>query len=68
MKALAIVCYIIGASLLVVSCFTVNVALTWWLGGTAVALLLLGCIFQFNMKKREVNDIYTSKRNTHFHG
>ncbi|MBD5230591.1 MAG: hypothetical protein HDS66_00260 [Bacteroidales bacterium] len=67
MKTLAIISYIIGACLLVASCFTTGVALTWWLGGAAVVLLVLGCIFQYNVKKHEVDDIIAAERNTHMH-
>ncbi|MDE5869021.1 MAG: intracellular growth attenuator family protein [Muribaculaceae bacterium] len=48
MKTLSILAYSIGFILLLVSCFTTGVALTWWLGGAAVVLLIVGCIFQFN--------------------
>lgn len=48
MKALSILCYIIGSGLLIASCFTTGVAVTWSLGGAAVLVLILGCIFQFN--------------------
>lgn len=65
MKALSIICYIIGACLLVASCFTTGVALTWWLGGAAVVLLVLGCIFQFNLKKRDVDELINTERNLH---
>lgn len=51
MKTLAIVSYIVGLILLIVSCFTTGVALTWWLGGAAVLFLILGCIFQYNSSK-----------------
>lgn len=51
MKALCIVCYLIGSILLIISCFTTGVAATWWLGGIAVVFLIAGCIFQFNTKK-----------------
>ena len=51
MKALSIVCYVIGSILLIVSCFTTGVAVTWWLGGIAVLFLIAGCIFQFNANK-----------------
>lgn len=67
MKTLAIICYAIGACLLVASCFTTGVALTWWLGGAAVVLLVLGCIFQFNQKKAEVDDIISTEKKTHLH-
>lgn len=68
MKALSIIFYVIGACLLVASCFTTGVALTWWLGGAAVVLLVLGCIFQFNTKKHEVDDLISAERNAHMHG
>lgn len=48
MKTLSVITYCIGFILLLVSCFTTGVALTWWLGGFAVAFLIAGCIFQFN--------------------
>lgn len=48
MKTLAVIFYIIGAGLLIASCFTTGIALTWWLGGFAVACLIVGCIFQYN--------------------
>lgn len=67
MKALSIICYIIGACLLAASCFTNGVALTWWLGGASIVLLVLGCIFQFNQKKREVDEVIDAERSTHMH-
>ena len=48
MKTLAIIFYIIGCGLLIASCFTSGVALTWWLGGSAVVSLIIGCICQYN--------------------
>lgn len=51
MKTLSIICYIIGSILLIVSCFTTSVAVTWWLGGIAVVFLIVGCIFQFNANR-----------------
>lgn len=66
MKALAIICYVIGACLLVASCFTTGVSLTWWLGGSAVVLLIAGCVFQFNQRKHEVDELIDAERNTHF--
>lgn len=48
MKTLAVIFYIIGCGLLIASCFTSGVALTWWLGGGAVVALIAGCIFQYN--------------------
>lgn len=52
MKTLSIIFYIIGSGLLIASCFTTGVALTWWLGGFAVACLIVGCVFQFKYTKR----------------
>lgn len=60
MKTLSIISYIIGAILFIISCFTTGVATTWWLGGIAVALLIIGCIFQFQYKKA---DIYSNIHN-----
>ena len=48
MKTLSIVCYIIGSILLILSCFTSSVAVTWWLGGIAVVALIAGCVCQFH--------------------
>lgn len=48
MKTLSIIFYTLGAILLVLSCFITSVTATWWLGGSAVAALILGCVFQFN--------------------
>lgn len=48
MKTLAIIFYIIGSGLLIASCFTSGVALTWWLGGFAVGSLIAGCVCQYN--------------------
>lgn len=48
MKTLAIILYIIGSGLLIASCFTTGVALTWWLGGSAVVALIAGCVCQYN--------------------
>lgn len=54
MKTLSIISYALGFILLIVSCFTSGVALTWWVGGIAVLFLILGCVFQFNsVKNRE---------------
>lgn len=47
MKTLSILCYIIGSGLLIASCFTTGITLTWILGGSAVVFLILGCVFQF---------------------
>ena len=48
MKTLAVIFYIIGCGLLIASCFTTGVALTWWLGGSAVVSLIVGCVLQYN--------------------
>lgn len=53
MKTLSILSYIIGSVLLIISCFTTGIALTWWLGGVAVLFLILGCVFQFNSVKHQ---------------
>lgn len=53
MKTLSIIFYIIGSILLIVSCFTVSVSATWWLGGLAVVSLIIGCVFQFNANRDE---------------
>lgn len=47
MKTLSVLFYVIGSILLIISCFTPSVALTWWLGGGAVVALIIGCVFQF---------------------
>lgn len=47
MKTLAIILYVIGSIVLIVSCFTNSEAATWWLGGIAVILLIGGCVCQF---------------------
>ena len=52
MKTLAIIFYIIGSGLLIASCFTTGVALTWWLGGFAVGSLIAGCVCQYNSSGR----------------
>ena len=58
MKTLSILFYIIGSGLLIASCFTTGVTLTWILGGVAVVFLVLGGVFQF----------YTNNRKTiHYH-
>jgi lipoprotein len=53
MKSLSILCYIIGSILLIVSCFTTGVTVTWILGGVAVLFLIAGCIFQYNTTKQQ---------------
>ena len=58
MKTLSIICYIIGAILLIVSCFMDSEAATWWIGGIAVIFLIGGCVFQYTSKtnRRLPND------------
>ena len=67
MKALSIIFYAIGAGLLVASCFTTGMAVTWWLGGAAIVLIIIGCILQFSIKKQEVDSLIKDERNTHYH-
>lgn len=52
MKTLSIIFYIIGSALLIASCFTTGVTVTWVLGGIAVVCLIIGCIMQFQVTKR----------------
>lgn len=52
MKTLSILFYLIGSILLIASCFVTSVATTWWLGGSAVLALILGCVCQFNVSRR----------------
>ena len=58
MKTLSIISYIIGAILLIVSCFMNSEAATWWIGGIAVIFLIGGCVFQYTSKtnRRLPND------------
>lgn len=51
MKTLSIIAYAIGSILLVISCFTASISLTWWLGGLSILFLIAGCIFQYNSNK-----------------
>lgn len=51
MKTLSIIFYIIGSALLIASCFTTGVTLTWILGGVAVVALIIGCICQYNTSR-----------------
>ena len=67
MKTLSIISYVIGAGLLIASCFTTGMALTWWLGGAAIILLIVGCILQFNIKKQQVDDLIDEERHVHYH-
>lgn len=55
MKTLSIISYVIGSILLIVSCFTTSVSLTWWMGGLAVLFLIGGCVFQFNATSESGN-------------
>lgn len=66
MKALSIIFYTIGAGLLVASCFTTGMAVTWWLGGAAIVLLIIGCILQFSVKKHEMDTLINDERHAHF--
>ncbi|MDE7180720.1 MAG: hypothetical protein K2N88_05930 [Muribaculaceae bacterium] len=52
MKTLSILSYVIGSILLIISCFTTGITVTWVLGGVAVLFLILGCVFQFNSHTR----------------
>lgn len=52
MKGLSIAFYVIGAILLIISCFTTGVTVTWVLGGIAVVALILGCVFQYQATKK----------------
>lgn len=54
MKKMSVISYIVGSLLLLISCFTLNITLTWWLGAFAVLFLTLGCIFQFNVRRQPV--------------
>ena len=67
MKALSILCYIIGSGLLIASCFTTGVAVTWALGGSAVLVLILGCIFQFNTNHESNAERVDHAHNIHHH-
>ncbi len=51
MKTLSYIFYAIGSLLLIISCFTVSVAATWWLGGAAIASLIIGCVCQYNANR-----------------
>lgn len=66
MKALSIIFYAIGAGLLVASCFTTGMAVTWWLGGAAIVLIIIGCILQFTIKKHEVDALIRDERHAKF--
>lgn len=51
MRTLSVIFYVAGSALLIASCFTPSVSLTWWFGVVAVAFLIVGCVLQFNFKK-----------------
>lgn len=67
MKTLSILCYIIGSGLLIASCFTTGVAVTWALGGSAVLMLILGCIFQFNQDNVKFHPHHAKETLHHHH-
>lgn len=52
MKTLSVIAYIIGSLILIASCFTASISLTWWLGAIALVFLIAGCILQFNSKRQ----------------
>ncbi len=58
MKTLSVISYAVGCILLIISCFTTSIALTWWLGGIAVVALIAGCICQFNVVKETQHNRY----------
>ena len=58
MKTLSIICYIIGSGLLIASCFTTDVTLTWILGGVSIVFLVLGCVFQYQVANNQRNKSY----------
>ena len=57
MKALSIVFYVIGSILFIVSCFTTSVSATWWLGGSAIVALVVGCILQYNSSRHRYHHV-----------
>lgn len=63
MKLISVIFYVIGSVLFIISCFVSGITATWWLGGSAVLALILGCVFQFQAYK--VNSIWSKymKRN-----
>lgn len=65
MKALSIISYVLGSVLLIISCFTTGIALTWWLGGIAVAFLIAGCVFQFHSTSKD--NVMFPRHDTHAH-
>ncbi len=64
MKTLSIICYVIGSILLIVSCFTTSISVTWWLGGVAVVFLIAGCVCQFNASAD--HQIYHNHHTSHY--
>lgn len=62
MKAASIIFYIIGAGLLIASVFTNGVSLTWWLGAGAIVALIVGAVCQFNVRKRNVDELIEEER------
>ena len=66
MKTLSILFYIIGSILLIISCFTTGVTVTWILGGLSILFLIAGCICQYNTSKH--NDIHRRHVPHHTHG
>lgn len=62
MKAASIILYVIGAGLLVASVFTTGFALTWWLGAGAIVALIIGAVCQFNVRKRDVDELINTER------
>ena len=62
MKTLSVLSYVIGGILLIISCFTTGISATWWLGGIAIVCLIIGCIFQFQYKKHEVDEMIDSSK------
>lgn len=68
MKSLSIIFYAVGAVLLIISCFTTGVTVTWILGGLALIFLIVGCVFQYKVNvnnTRRARDL--SARNARHH-
>lgn len=63
MKTLSNISYVLGAILLIISCFVTTIATTWWLGGIAIILLIVGAVFQYNYKKKEIDETIKHERN-----
>lgn len=55
MRTLSVILYVIGSALLIASCFTASLALTWWFGVIAVAFLVVGCVLQFKRAPQYVS-------------